>query len=117
MRVRSANLAVTDPLLRQQLTAAFHRVLDHGLRLLGPEVETFEKRFAEICATPMAVGVASGSSAIYMSLKALGIGKGDEVITTPMSWIATLNALRLTGATPIFVDIGKDLNLDVDLLP
>src|SRR4051812_34858206 len=92
-RVRSANLAVTDPVLRQQLTAAFHRVLDHGMMLLGPEVEAFESRFASACGTPFAVGVASGSSAIYMALKALGVGPGDEVITTPMSWIATLNAL------------------------
>ena len=116
MRVRSANLSVTDPLLRQQLTAAFHRVLDHGMMLLGPEVEAFEKRFAEVCGTPLAVGVASGSSAVYMALKALGVGKGDEVITTPMSWIATLNALRLTGASPVFVDIGEDLNMDVGLV-
>jgi len=116
LRVRSANLAVTDPLLREQLTVAFHRVLDHGMMLLGPEVEAFEERFAKTCGTPLAVGVASGSSAIYMALKALGIGAGDEVITTPMSWIATLNALRLTGATPVFVDIGEDLNMDAGLI-
>jgi dTDP-4-amino-4,6-dideoxygalactose transaminase len=115
-RVRSANLAVTDPVLRQQLTAAFHRVLDHGMMLLGPEVEAFERRFAAACGTPLAVGVASGSSAVYMALKGLGIGPGDEVITTPMSWIATLNAVRMTGATPVFVDIGEDLNMDMALL-
>jgi dTDP-4-amino-4,6-dideoxygalactose transaminase len=112
MRVRSADLAVDDPDLRRDLMAAFERVLDHGMLMHGPEVEEFERRFAIACAMPMCVGVSSGSSAVYLALKAAGIGRGDEVITTPMSWISTLNALRMTGATPVFVDIGDDLNLD-----
>jgi dTDP-4-amino-4,6-dideoxygalactose transaminase len=113
MRVRSADLAVDDLDLRRDLVAAFERVLDHGMLMLGPEVEEFERRFAAACAMPMCVGVSSGSGAVYLALKAAGIGRGDEVITTPMSWISTLNALRMTGATPIFVDIGDDLNLNV----
>ena len=111
-RVRSADLSVEDPELRRQLSAAFERVLDHGMMLLGPEVDEFERRFAQVCGVPHCVGVASGSSAVYLALKALGVGKGDEVITTPMSWVATLNAIRMTGATPVFVDIAPDLNLD-----
>jgi dTDP-4-amino-4,6-dideoxygalactose transaminase len=112
MRVRSADLAVDDPDLRRDLMAAFERVLDHGMLMLGGEVEEFERRFAMACAMPMCVGVSSGSSAVYLALKAAGVGRGDEVIITPMSWISTLNALRMTGATPLFVDIGDDLNLD-----
>jgi dTDP-4-amino-4,6-dideoxygalactose transaminase len=112
MRVRSADLAVDDPGLRDALIAAFERVLDHGMLLLGPEVEAFEQRFAAACAMPLCVGVSSGTSAVYLALKAAGVGRGDEVITTPLSWISTLNALRMTGATPIFVDISDDLNID-----
>ena len=111
--VRSADLSVDDAILKQQLLGAVERVLDHGMMLLGPEVEVFDKKFAKACAMPHCVGVASGTSAVYLALKALGIGQGDEVITTPMSWIATLNALRKTGATPVFVDVGDDLNMDV----
>jgi dTDP-4-amino-4,6-dideoxygalactose transaminase len=112
--VRFADLSVKDPELRRRLVAAVERVLDHGMLLLGPEVEEFERRFASACAMPMCVGVSSGTSAVYLALKAAGIGPGDEVITTPMSWISTLNALRMTGATPAFVDIGDDLNIDAD---
>src|SRR4029077_17547124 len=110
--VRFADLSVKDPELRRRLVAAVERVLDHGMLLLGPEVEEFERRFASACAMPMCVGVSSGTSAVYLALKAAGIGPGDEVITTPLSWISTLNALRMTGATPIFVDISDDLNID-----
>jgi dTDP-4-amino-4,6-dideoxygalactose transaminase len=113
-RVRFADLSVKDPALRRQLTAAFERVLDHGMLLLGPEVEEFERRFAAACMMPLCVGVSSGSSAVYLALKAAGIGLGDEVITTPLSWISTLNALRMTGAQPAFVDVGDDLNLDAN---
>jgi dTDP-4-amino-4,6-dideoxygalactose transaminase len=111
-QVRSADLAVNDPELKKQLMSAVDRVLSHGMMLMGHEVEAFEKRFAESCGMPYCVAVSSGSSAVYLSLKAIGIGVGDEVITTPMSWIATLNAIRSCGATPIFADVGHDLNIN-----
>jgi dTDP-4-amino-4,6-dideoxygalactose transaminase len=115
-RVRFADLSVKNPDLRRALLAAFERVLDHGMLLLGPEVEEFERRFAAACKMPLCVGVSSGSSAVYLALKAAGIGPGDEVITTPLSWISTLNALRMTGATPRFADIGDDLNIDANAI-
>lgn len=71
---------------------------------LGKAVEEFETRFAELCQMPYAVGVGSGTDAIALSLKALGIGAGDEVITTPMTFIATVGAIVQTGAHPVFVD-------------
>ena len=63
-----------------------------------------------------AVGMNSGTDALYLTLRSYDIGPGDEVITTPLSWIATTNAIELTGATPLFVDIGTDLNIDVSLI-
>ena len=62
------------------------------------------------------IGVASGSSALYLALKSLNIGKGDEVITTPFSWIITSNAILECGATPVFVDIGDDYNINENLI-
>jgi len=71
---------------------------------LGGPLREFERRFAEMCRLPYAVGVASGTDALYLSLKILGVGPGHEVITTPTTFIATVGAIAMTGATPVFVD-------------
>jgi dTDP-4-amino-4,6-dideoxygalactose transaminase len=110
--IRFRDLRVTDPVMRMRLMSAVERVLESGTLIMGPEVETFEATFAKFCQVPYAVGVASGTSALYLAMRSLGIGPGDEVITTPMSWIATLNCIKATGATPVFVDIGTDLNIN-----
>lgn len=91
--------------LRPELDAAVAAVLDGGQFILGPHVESFERRFAEYCATPHAVAVNSGTASLYMALVAAGIGRGDEVITVPMTFIATAAAIELAGAKPVFVDI------------
>lgn len=116
MKVRFLNLSVSDPGLKRKLLEAVDRVLTHGQIVLGPEVEDFERRIAGICGRNYAVGVGSGTDALYTALRALDIGPGDEVITTPLSWIATVNAVVMTGATPVFVDIGTDLNIDASLI-
>lgn len=111
-RVRYRDLSVPEGEFRSRLVATFERVLSHGQLIMGREVEEFERTVADYCGKSFSVGVASGTSAIYLALKALGVGPGDEVITTPMSWIATLNSISATGATPVFADIGNDLNID-----
>jgi UDP-2-acetamido-2-deoxy-ribo-hexuluronate aminotransferase len=97
---------------RKKLLRTIETVFRHGHFINGPEVETFENRMAENCQRKHAVGVGSGTDALFLSLKSLGIGPGDEVITTSLSWIATANAIALTGATPVFADIKDDLNID-----
>ncbi len=94
------------------LSEEIAKVLKHGQLVLGPEVEEFEKKIANFCNRKFAVGVASGSDALFISLRALGVTRGDEVITTSISWIATANAIKMVGATPVFADVGLDLNID-----
>ena len=96
---------------RKAITSIVAKVLEHGQIVLGPEAKEFENRIAAYCNRKYAVGVGSGSDAVYLALRALGIGKGDEVITTSLSWIATANAIALTNATPVFADINNDLNI------
>ncbi len=114
--VRFRDLRVTDPVRKSELLDAVDRVLTHGRLLMGDEVEIFERAVAESCGTAYCVGVSSGTDALYMALRASGVGPGDEVITTPLSWIATLNAIHLCGATAVFVDIRDDLNIDPALI-
>jgi len=79
---------------------AVEEVLTHGILINGPEVSLLEEKIASICSRKYAVGVNSGTDALFLGLKGLGIGPGDEVITTSLSWIATANAIALTGASP-----------------
>lgn len=79
---------------------------------LGQPLREFEERFAELCRMPYAIGVASGTDALILSLKILGIGLGDEVITTPTTFIATVGAIAMTGARPVFVDSDDGFVID-----
>ena len=114
--IRFLNLAVEDPKLRSELLDAVDGVLRHGQLILGPEVKAFEEAVAEASGKRYAVGVSSGSSALYLALKSLGIGPGDEVITTPLSWVVTYHAIAACEATPVPVDIREDFNLDPGLI-
>ncbi len=112
MNVRFLDLRVLDAHERGELTAVFDTMLLHGRIVLGPEVQRLEEQVAARCGRRYAVGVSSGTDALMLALKSLDIGPGDEVITTPLSWLATANAVAVVGATPIFADIGDDLNID-----
>ena len=117
MNIPFLDLRLKDDVLKRELLAAVERVLDHGMFMLGPEVNELEEVIASYCQSEFAVGVGSGSDALYLALRALDIGPGDEVITTPMTWVASVNAIVLCGATPRFVDIREDMNIDESLIP
>ncbi len=102
-------------LLEPQITAAIREVLDSGAFILGPAVVRLEERMARYCERRFAVAVASGTDALRLTLSALGIGPGDEVITTPFSFVATASTIVRCGATPVFADIDPEsFNLDPD---
>jgi dTDP-4-amino-4,6-dideoxygalactose transaminase len=91
------------------------RVVDEFKRcqfVLGPQVAAFEARFARVCGVPHAVGLNSGTDALFFALRALGVGPGDEVITVPNSFVATAGAIVMTGATPVFVDVDAEYLMD-----
>ncbi len=99
--------------MRADIDARIHAVLDHGQYIMGPEVAELEERLASFTGARHCITVSSGTEALLISLMALGIKPGDEVITTPFSFIATAEAIVLVGATPVFVDIDPaTCNLD-----
>jgi len=111
-KVAFLDLRITEPSERKELLDAIDVVFQHGIFVIGPEVQQFEKKMADAVDRSYAIGVNSGTDALFLALKGAGVGKGNEVITTSLSWIATANAIALTGATPVFADIRNDLNVD-----
>ena len=94
--------------IKPEIDAAVLRVLDSAQFILGPEVEAFERDFAAYCGTREAIGLNSGTSALHLAFLAAGIGPGDEIITVPFTFIATVSTIVYAGATPVFVDIEAD---------
>jgi dTDP-3-amino-3,4,6-trideoxy-alpha-D-glucose transaminase len=94
--------------LREELRAAVARVLDSERYILGPEVAAFEREFAAYCGCEHAVGVANGTDAITIALRAMGVGPGDEVIVPSFTFYASAEAIPPTGARPVFCDIDRD---------
>src|ERR1039457_5816427 len=94
--------------LRADILAAVARVLDTSQFILGPEVAALEREFAAYCQAGHGIGVNSGTSALHLALLAAGIGPGDEVITIPYTFFATVAAIEYTGATAVFVDRSEE---------
>ena len=104
-------------LLKDKIDTNIHKVLDHGQYVMGPEVIALEQNLAKYAGTKHCISCSSGTDALVMALMAHNIGKGDVVITTPFTFIATAEAIKFVGATPLFVDIDIDtFNISPELL-
>lgn len=114
MKVPLLDLTEQNQSLRPEIEAALARVLDTNAFILGGEVAALEQELADYCGTKHAIGCASGSDALLLALMALEVQSGDEVITTPYSFFATVSCITRLGAKPVFVDIEPDtFNMDV----
>jgi perosamine synthetase len=110
-------IPVARPTLGEEEAAAARRAILSGWVVQGPEVEAFEQEFAALAGAPHAVACSSGTTALHLALLALNLQPGDEVITVSSSFIATANAVRYVGATPVFVDVELETgNMDPELI-
>ena len=108
-----ADLAAQHRAIKPELTRVFEEIIDKSTFILGTNVSELEREIAGVCGSTYGLGVNSGTDAILLALIALGIGPGDEVITTPFTFIATVETICLAGATPVMVDIDPStFNLD-----
>ncbi len=116
VRVPFVNFAKQFEDSRAETMSAVEAVMARGDFILGQEVTEFENEFAKLCGVKHAVGVANGTDSLIISMRALGIGPGDEVVTTANSWISSASSIGLIGAKPVFVDVAEDQNLNPALL-
>ena len=110
-------IPIASPDIGEDEKNAVLKVLDSGIIAEGPKVREFEERFAAYIGMKHAVAVSSGTAALHIALLAHGVGPGDEVVTSPFTFIASANSVLYTGARPVFCDIdGDTFNIDADLL-
>lgn len=113
MEIQFIDLSAQYQALKTSIDTRLHKVLDHGQYIMGPEVAELESKLVEYTGAQHCITVASGTEALLIALMALGIKPGDEVITTPFTFVATAEVIVLLGATPVFVDIEVDTcNID-----
>jgi dTDP-4-amino-4,6-dideoxygalactose transaminase len=116
-KVPFVDLALLHKPIRDEIDDAVKSLIDSNSFALGDAVEEFQDGFAEYCGCEHALGVSSGTAALHLALLAHGVGEGDEVITVPNTFIATVEAISYTGAKPVFVDIDESTrNMDAALL-
>ena len=115
-RVRMRDLSVPSLSDKEKYLSTLTRFLDHGMFIKGHEVASVEERLSAFTKKKYNLLVSCASSGLYLCLKALGIGPGDEVITTPLSWLMTSSVICQLGATPVFVDVKDDYNMSLDLV-
>ena len=114
VKVIMISIPISKPFIGDEEKKAVMGVLDSGMLAMGPKTAEFESEFAKMCDVKHAIAVSSGTTALHIALMANGIGPGDEVITTPFTFIASINAILYVGATPVFVDIEEDtFNIDL----
>lgn len=108
---------IAKPQMGEEEKRAVLEVLDSGMIAQGPRVKAFEEAFAEMCGVKHAIATTSGTTALHVALLAAGIGQGDEVITSPFTFIASANSVLYTGARPVFIDIDPvSFNLNTSLI-
>lgn len=113
MSVAFFDITRQNQALEKEISTAVDKVIKSGRYILGENVSALEKEVAAYCGAKYAVGVASGTDALHLALRACGIKEGDEVITSPFTFVATAEAIAYCGATPVFVDIEPNtFNLD-----
>ncbi len=113
-RIRYVNLSVKDKNLKKAYLNSLKKIFNHGIFILGPEVDQLEKKLANFCNRKYAVATGSGTDALYLAIKSLDLKQNDEIITTPMSWVSSTNAISLNNVKPVFADVKDDLNIDVN---
>ena len=117
MTIPFVDLKCKSPEVRREISAAVERAIDDGQFILGDQVAAFEHSFAGFCGGRHGIGLGNGTEALHLTLRALGIGPGDEVITAANTFVATALAIAYTGATPVLVDVDPtDYLIDVELI-
>src|SRR4030042_3860133 len=113
-KVPFVNYRVQYKLLKKEINKTINKVLLRGDLILRKDVEEFEKKLAEFVGVKYAVGLNSGTDALFLSLKAAGIGRGDEVVTVSHTFVASIATIVQAESKPILVDVGNDFLLDID---
>ncbi len=116
-KIEFVDLKAQYAALRESINARIQRVLDHGQYIMGPEVRELEEKLEAYTGARHCITVASGTEALLIALMALAVKPGDEIITTPFTFVATAEVIALLGATPVFVDVEPDTcNIDASLI-